>query len=236
MKLLLILFTLIFFTGCGDFFNSFEDKAAQRDTQKKEFLEHIQQTKEVQLKKLSEETQRKLAELKSKKELALIKKEQELEKIRMKAEIEKQKIVFEKEKQEALFEQKMKQQEQSYAMELKRYLSITLALFLFLVSYFVFYYFKKRREDKLRAYNDNLSKYFHHKENEARVKIAEKMLDAISSGTLDKEQENQLIRAFSGQASQENNQEQLPKENHEMIEDKTEIKKDENVIELIEQK
>ena len=235
MKLLLTLFILLFLSGCGDLFDSVEDKTQQREKEKKEFLERIEQTKEIQLKKLSEETQRELAVLESKKELALIKKEQELEKIRMQAEIEKQKIRFEKEKQEALFEQKMKTQEQSYAMELKRYLSITLALFLFLVSFFVFYYFKKRREDKLRAYNDNLEKYFHHKENEARVKIAEKMLDTIVSGKLDKQQENQLIGAFSGQTSQGSYQEQLKNTQPDMIENDTD-QKDDDVIELIEQK
>jgi len=236
MKIILTFFIFFFLSGCGDLLNSFEDKTEQREQEKKEFLKKIEEAKEVQLKKLSEETQRELALLESKKELALIKKEQELEKIRMQAEIEKQKITFEKEKQEALFEQKMKTQEQSYAMELKRYLSITLALFLFLVSFFVFYYFKKRREDKLRAYNDNLEKYFHHKENEARVKIAEKMLDTIALGKLDKQQENQLISAFSGHTTQGSYQEQLETTQQDMIENHKEEKKDDNVIELIEQK
>lgn len=201
MKILsILLLSVILFSGC-DLFESQADKDKKIAMQKEAFKKKVEEEKEVRLKKLSLETQKELAILESKKELALIKKEQELEKIRMKAEIEKQKIIYEKEKDEALFNQQMQQQQQIYNMELKRYLIITLALFLFISSYFAFYYFKKKREDKLRAYNDNLEKYFHHKENEARVKIAEKMLDAISSGTLDKSQENQLISAFSGSAT-----------------------------------
>ena len=46
--------------------------------------------------------------------------------------------------------------------------------------------------------NDNLQKYFHQKENDARIKIAEKLLDTIASGNLDKSQENQLISALNG--------------------------------------
>ncbi len=227
MKWIYILTISILFSGC-DLFESQEKQAQKIALEKKAFQKKIEDTKEVQLQKLSAQTQKELAILESKKELALIKKELELEKIQMHAELEKQKIIFEKEKAEALFTQEMQQRDQMYNMELKRYLSITLALFLFLVSYFVFYYFKKRREDKLRAYNDNLEKYFHHKENEARVKIAEKMLDTIGSGTLDKNQENQLISAFSGQTEGTYQQQLESKENHIYVE--------EEVIEVIEDK
>lgn len=112
------------------------------------------------------------------------------------------------EKEQAIFEQKISQNEQLNNMELKRYLMLIFGLFVLLSCFFIFYYFKKRREDKLRAYNDNLQKYFNQKENDARVRIAEKMLDTISSGNLDKSQENQLISAFKGE-SNSNYQQQL---------------------------
>ncbi len=200
MKWIFFLTFALLFSGCEipDFQN---DKSKDLAKEKLAFEQKVQESKEVQLKKLSAQTQKELAILASKKELALIEKEKELEKIRMQAELEKQKIIFEKEKEKTLFEQKMKEAEQSNDMELKRYIVFIFALLLIISSFFTYYYFKKRREDKLRAYNDNLQKYFNHKENEARVKIAEKMLDAISSGTLDKEQENQLIGAFSGQTN-----------------------------------
>ena len=118
----------------------------------------------------------------------------------MQAELAKQKILLEQEKEKALFEQKLKQQDQIDNMELKRYLVLIFGLFILVSLFFLFYYFKKRREDKLLAYNDNLQKYFYHKENEARVKIADQMLKTIASGNLDKNQENQLINAFNGES------------------------------------
>lgn len=197
MKWIYFLLFSLLFTGC-DLFQSEDEKAKIVTDKKIAFEKKVQESKEVQLKKLSAQTQKELAILESKKELAMIEKAKELEKIRMHSELEKQRIIFEQEKEKAIFEQKIQQIEQSNNMELKRYMMLILALLLIVSSFFIYYYFKKRREDKLRAYNDNLQKYFNQKENDARIKIAEKMLDAISSGNLDKSQENQLIDAFSG--------------------------------------
>ncbi len=202
MKYIYLIAFIFLFSGC-DFLTSEEDKAKLIATQKADFTKKVEESKEIQLQKLSAQTQKELALLQSKKELATIEKEKELEKIRLQAELEKQKIALAIEKEQALFEQKMQQNEQMNNMELKRYLMLILALLIVVSCFFIFYYFKKRREDKLRAYNDNLQKYFYQKENDARVKIAEKMLDAISSGKLDKAQENQLIGAFSGHSTGE---------------------------------
>jgi len=202
MKFLYFILLVTIFTGCDilDKFDTKEKTAHQIMQEKMAFEKKIAAQKEIELKKLSEETQRELAVLEAKKELAKIEKEKELEKIRMQSEIEKQKIIFEQEKQKALFEQQMIQNQQMQSMELKRYMVGIFIILIFVISFFMYYYFSKKRQDKLIAYNDNLQKYFHHKENEARVKIAEKLLDAISSGKLDKSQENQLISAFSGEA------------------------------------
>ncbi len=229
---LLILITLatLLLTGC-DLFDSQAQKEKKIAHEREIFQKKVADEKDIQLKKISEQTQRELALLESKKELASIEKEKELAKIKFQAELQKQKIQAKKEQEEAIFSQKMQQRDQINNMELKRYLVLIFALFIGLTSYFLFYYFKKRREDKLRAYNDNLEKYFHHKENEARVKIAEKMLDAISAGTLDKSQENQLISAFSGQ-SNESYQQQL--ESHSTI--NNEEDKDADIIEVVEDK
>lgn len=198
MKLIVLIFILLL-SGC-DLLESQADKEQKVALEKAAFEQKVQESKEIQLKKLSAQTQKELAILESKKELAQIEKAKELEKIRMQSELEKQKITMQQEKEKALFEQKMQQREQMNNMELKRYFILLLGLFIVVSLFFIFYYFKKRREDKLLAYNDNLQKYFHHKENEARVKIAEKILDTIGSGKLDKAQENQLISAFSGEA------------------------------------
>ena len=165
----------------------------------KKELATLEYKREIELKKIESSSKKEMAKFESKKELLLIEKNQELAKIRMKVELEKQKSVLEQEKKEALFQQKMQQIDQINNMELKRYLMIILALLVVISSFFIFYYFKKRREDKLLAYNDNLEKYFRQKENDTRVRIAEKLLDTISSGNLDKEQENQLIGVLSGE-------------------------------------
>ena len=219
MKWIYLTLLIFLFSGC-DLLTSQEEKAKKIAIEKEIFIKKVEESKEVQLQKLSVQTQIELARLDSKKELATIEKEKELENTRLQAEFEKQKIILIQEKAQAVFEQKMKQNEQMNNMELKRYLMLILVLFVVVGSFFVFYYFKRKREDKLRAYNDNLQKYFYQKENDARVKIAEKMLNTIASGTLDKAQENQLIGAFSGQ-SNGSYQQQLGSNDEEIIESDT---------------
>lgn len=227
MKFIYLILLASLFSGC-ELLETQEDKDKKIAQEKLAFEKKVEQTKEIQLKKLSAQTQKELAILESKKELAKIEKEKELAKIKMQTEFEKEKIALEQEKQQALFEQQTLQKEQLDNMELKRYLMLIFGLFVLLSSYFVFYYFKKRREDKLRAYNDNLQKYFHQKENDARVKIAQKMLDTIASGTLDKTQENQLISAFSGVTTDKKTYQQ------QLLENKNEDIDVTNDIEIIE--
>ncbi len=219
MKWIYILTILLLFSGC-DLLTSEDEKIKKAQEEKEAFIKKVEETKEIQLKKLSAQTQKELALLQSKKELAEIEKAKELEKIRLQAELQKEKIILENQNKQLAFERKIQEIEQENAMELKRYLMLILGILVLVGAFFIYYYFKKKREDKLRAYNDNLQKYFYHKENEARVKIAEKMLDAISSGKLDKEQENQLIGAFSG-STHGSYQKQLTSKEEEIIESET---------------
>jgi len=207
MKWIFLLTLVFLFSGC-ELFESQEEKAKKVEIEKEVFEKKVEDSKEIQLQKLSADTQVELAVLNSKKELATIEKNRELEKIRLQSELEKQKIILAQEKEQATFNQKIQENEQANNMELKRYLVLVLALFVIICAFFIFYYFKKRREDKLRSYNDNLQKYFFQKENDARMKITEKILDSIADGKLDKSQENQLIGAFSG-GSKGEYQEQL---------------------------
>jgi len=208
MKSISIIILLFIFSGC-ELFDSTENKAKKVAEEKVAFEKKIQESKEIKLQELSEQTKKELAILESKKELAKIEKEKELEKIRMHSELEKQKLILEQEKAKLAFKQQMQEKQRSDDMELKRYFFIVLTLLIFVSGFFTYYYLKRKRQDKLMAYNDNLQKYFHQKENDARVKIAEKMLDTIASGTLNKEQENQLINAFSGETNRKKHQEQL---------------------------
>ena len=219
MKWIYILTIVLVFSGC-DLLTSESEKAKKAEQERALFMKKVQQSKEIQLKKLSAQTQKDLAILQSKKELAEIEKAKELEKLHLQAELEKEKILLQNKNKQLAFEQKMQEKEREDAMELKRYMMLILGILVMVGAFFIYYYFKKKRENELLAYNDNLQKYFYQKENEARVKIAEKMLDAISSGKLDKEQENQLITAFSGSAKG-NYQKQLSSKEEDIIESET---------------
>ncbi len=181
MKFVLLFLVLFFFSGC-DLFQTQAEKEQKNKHEKIAFEKKVRETKDIQL-----------AMIESKKELAKIQKDVEIEKLRLKSKLDKQKILLEKEKSKVLFDQ-----------ELKRYMMLIFALVVLVSMFLIFYYFKKRHDDKLTAYNDNLKKYFYHKENEARVKIAQELLKTIASGNLDKNQENQLISAFKGEAESYN--------------------------------
>ena len=185
----------MFFNGCN-LTESKEEKAAKIARQKAEFEKKIDQSKEIQLKKIEAQTQTQLADIEKQKELAQIQKDQMLEKIRLEAELEKQKIELEQKKEQAILDKKMLEQENDNSMEIKRYLLLILFLMLIIASFFIYHYFKRRHEDKLRAYHDNLDKYFHQQENMTKMRIAEKIIDTVASGKLDKEQETELIKAL----------------------------------------
>ena len=88
------------------------------------------------------------------------------------------------------------------------------------MSFFIYYYFKKRHEDKLRAYHDNLDKYFHQQEMMTKMRIAEKIIDTVASGNLEKEQESELIKALSGNISPSDVSKQIENKNGILEEDK----------------
>ena len=197
MKLIYLLLLVLLFNAC-DLLESQADKQAKLAEQKAAFELKIKETKDVQMKQIDAQTTQELEKIKAQKELAQMQKEQMMEKIRLQAQLEKQKAQLEIQKQEALLEQKMKEIAQANDMELKKYLLVILFLILIIASFFTYYYFKKRHDDKLRAYQDNLDKYFHQQENATKMRIAEKIIDTVASGKLDKAQETELIKALSG--------------------------------------
>ena len=169
-------------------------------TAKKE--QQLQRSKEVQLRAIDAKTQEALAKIEAQKELEKLKKEQMLEKIRLEADLQKQKVQLEVEKQKALLAQKMSQMQLESDMEIKRYFVFILLVVLIVISYFIYLYFKIRHQNKLHAYQNNLDKYFHQQENATKMRIAEKIIDTVASGKLDKHQETELIKALSGTMQQ----------------------------------
>ncbi|QOP45062.1 hypothetical protein [Sulfurimonas paralvinellae] len=197
MKLIILLVMTLLFSGCN-FGESKEEIAAKRLQEKKAFEEKIADSKEVQLKKIDAQKEQELAKIESQTTLAKLEKEQLLEKIRLEAQAQKEKIMLEQAKEKAANEAKLREIEHQDSMEIKRYLLVILFLILVIASYFIYLYFRRRHDDKLRAYQDNLDKYFHQQENMTKMRIAEKIIDTVASGELDKEQQRELIKALSG--------------------------------------
>ncbi|SFV70635.1 hypothetical protein MNB_SM-5-180 [hydrothermal vent metagenome] len=197
MKLLIILLIGLFFSACniGETKKAVIEKHLQ---EKKVATAKIEDSEAVKLKKIDAKMRQDLANIEKQKELAKIDKEQMMEKIRLQTEVQKQKIILQAKKEKALLDVKMMQMKYDDAMETKRTLFLLAFFLISIISFFIYYFFKKRHEDKLRAYQDNLDKYFHQQENMTRMRIAEKIIDSVASGKLDKAQENALINALSG--------------------------------------
>ncbi len=181
-KYTLIFFTLFFFSAC----ELFEDSAALQEKKQ-----------ELELKKIQVQQEQELARLQMQTSLATIEKEKTLELQKMQNEIKEKELSVNGEKELELIKQKLTLQESNNLLDFQKYILIFLAFVVMIIAAFFFYYLKKKREDELIAYNDNLKKYFYIKENETRMKIAEKILDTISDGHLSTENEQKLINAFS---------------------------------------
>jgi len=197
MKFIIFLSLILFFNACN-LTESKEERAAKQLEQKKAFEAKIADTKEVQLKKIDAQKEQELAKINAQTTLAKMEKAQLLEKIKLEAAAQKEKMLLAQAKEKEAFEAKLRDLERQDAMELKRYLLLILFFVLVIATYFVYLYFKRRHDDKLRAYQDNLDKYFHQQENMTKMRIAEKIIDTVASGKLEKEQESALIKALSG--------------------------------------
>jgi len=156
-----------------------------------------QKKQELELKKLQVKQEKELAALEIQKSLATIEKEKVLELQKLHNEIKAKELDTNSEKELELIKQKIALQESNNSLNFQMYLFAFLALILIVITFFTFYFFKRKREDELRAYNDNLKKYFYQRENEARLKIASKILDTVADGNMSKENEQKLINAFA---------------------------------------
>lgn len=195
-NLFVLLITAFLFSGC--FFEDASDKEAvsKGDVLNKE--DSDRDSAQFSTAEIEARTKRDLAEITMRKELASehLQKELELQKIQHAA--EKEKLSIDKALELERIRQKTVRLEQENRLELQKYIVLLSALVILLIAGAVYFFVKNRREDKLRAYNDNLEKYFRTKENEMRYKIADKVLDTVSSGGLSKEQEAQLLDTLHG--------------------------------------
>jgi len=153
---------------------------------------------EIKLKKLEAQIQKDMAKINLEKELANIDKSTELDKVRLQSKLEQEN-----------FEKTMLLRKQDNDMKLNVYIALIIALLIIVISSFVYYFFKRRHENELRQYKDNLDKYFHQQENSTRLKVAEKLIDSVTSAELTQEQKTELINAFNGNM---NNYKKEPKQ------------------------
>ncbi len=135
-------------------------------------------------------------DLKSQKEIAEIEAKKSIEIEKISSETRLKHLELEKEKELALMEAKERMLKIEHEQAMQKYMLLGSILILLLSGGATLWYFDKRRKDKLRAYEDSLKKYFHQKENEARVKITEKILETVASKDLGSEQRAKLIEAL----------------------------------------
>ena len=188
LKYIFMILILFFFSACELFEDSLEKQAKKQ---------------ELELKKLQVQQENTLASLQMQKSLATIDKEKVIELQKMQNDIKEKELSANSEKELELIKQKLALQESNNTLTFQMYLFVFLGLVISVIVFFIFYFLKRKREDELRAYNDNLKKYFYIKENESRMKIAEKILDTIAEGDLSSENEQKLINAFTKETSTE---------------------------------
>lgn len=168
-----ILFITTFFTAC-EMDSLFKPSKEELNLKEKELNATIEQNKQ---------------KLNLEKEIALAK---------INSNLEKEKLVTRNKEKENLY--KLQLQENQSQLQLQKYLVLLAALIVILIAFGLYVYFNNRRKDKLKAYEDNMEKYFKSKEHEVKVKIANKIIDTIASGNLSEQQENLLISNMDGNA------------------------------------
>ncbi len=170
----------------------------------------FKETQQLKEKEINASIAQKKAELESKmaQEKAELDGKKEIELAKIKSEFEKEKLEIEKQKIKAKTQEKdvelnLLSKEKDNQLEFQKYIILFGIVIILILAAGTFVYFNNRRKDKLRAYEDNLDKYFREKENQAKVDIANRILDTISQGRLNAEQENKLILAMTGANSDE---------------------------------
>jgi len=214
IKLILsFIFISVFFTACevdslfGPSKKELELQQAKLDFQKQEleFNQLLAQKKLDQQHLLN----LKQSDAKIASDIEVNKDKKELELAKIDSQIKKEKLLLDKYQIEVSAKEKdlqfdLAKQENDNSLSSQKYL-IAVASFLIIVFTFaLFTYYNNRRKDKLRAYQDNLDKYFREKENKAKVEIASKILDTIASGKLNAEQESRLISSLGSDSKSSN--------------------------------
>ncbi len=82
-------------------------------------------------------------------------------------------------------------------LELEKWILLIVGLFILALVIFVFYNTNRNRKERLKVHEDKLKQELLIKEQQMRVQIAERLIDAMASGKLTPAQENKLLGAYS---------------------------------------
>lgn len=147
-----------------------------------------------QIKERSEKIETAKIQAETQKEIAIINKERDIEvqKLISQTDVTKAGINKEVAIEEVAVKKDALEKEHEYSTALL-WLIGTAVLLLFL---FLFYYTGKNRKERLKKHEDELMAKLRMQEQEMKMKVAEKMLDSITSGKLSPEQETRLIEAL----------------------------------------
>jgi hypothetical protein len=158
-----------------------------------DFIPKEPDSPELKEKALLIKQQSELAELKARQELASIEsnKEIELGKLNKDIKIKELELKNAQELERLKLQIEIEAAERDYSM--KRNMLLMATLFMIIVAYGLYVLLKRRHDKKLQAYNDNLKKYFYQKEQDARMRLAEKIVDTVASGKATSEQEAKLL-------------------------------------------
>jgi len=118
----------------------------------------------------------------------------EIEKINAQTRLKQMEL--EREKEIALLREKERLLRLEHEQAKERYIIWAGIAAMILVGLALLWYFDRRRQDKLIAYRDNLHKYFLFKENETRLKIAEKIIDTVARQEISAEEKSKLIEVL----------------------------------------
>lgn len=190
----------IVFTGC-DTDTIFGPSKKELELKEKE-LNQTQKLKEKELalkeKELIQNGQikEKQAQLKLEETKAQLENKKSIELAKINSSIEKEKLLSVNKQKELDYELTAKDKDNT--LEFQKYILVALIILILIIAAGLFIYFNNRRKDKIKAYEDNLDKYFRAKETDAKVQIANKILDTISTGNLTPEVENKLIASLNG--------------------------------------
>jgi len=182
MKYFILMLISIFIIGC-------------EESEKPKLL-HQKSTTEYAKKIVSTYEKKDKEDFKIKKEIALIqmKKEVEKEKIKAQKELQIAKIQKDKELEKNRLNYETKKEENS----IKKIALITLSLISFVFLIVLYFIFKNHQKTKIAIEKEKIKAQKEIKEKELKAQMATKLIDAMTSGKLSKEQEERLLSLAQG--------------------------------------